>query len=229
LIHTTRQREATATVLLLMLATGLALGGVGCRRKGSEAFNQGQAHLQKKRYAKAIPSFEKAVRQNSGFGEAYYNLGAARFQLAVVKLNELVQKHGSADLKAALKATGGQTARAVSLAPEREVALAALRKELGQLPAAQADPIVALLHQAIEAKLRARALFQQGKFVVIRKSSTRRSMLGKLDRLARLRALLRKRGEQDRGLWLLAVARPALLTDRPVTKPRLRPKGVMKP
>lgn len=229
MILTTRRRAATPTVLLLMLAASLTLGGVGCRRKGGKAFNQGQAHLKKKRYAKAIVSFDKAVRQNPAFGEAYYNLGAARFQLAVVKLNRLLKGHGSPALKAELKATGGKPATAGTPAPERQAALASLVKELRQLPAAQADPIVTLLRLSLSAKLKARRLFQRGKYVVIRKSSTRRAMLGKLDRLVRLRALLREKGEQDRGLWLLAVARPALLTERAPTKPRPRPKGAKTP
>lgn len=228
--HATRHRlPRPGTLLTLLLLTSLALPAMGCRRKGGKAFNKGQAQLQKKRYAKAIASFDKAVRQNPAFGEAYYNLGAARFQLAVVMLNSLVDRHGSPALKAALKATANKPAPAGAPTPERKASLAALSKELRRLPATQADPIVTLLRQALKAKLKARALFGRGKFVVIRKSSTRRAMLGKLDRLVRLRKLLRKQGEQDRGLWLLAVARPALLTERAATKPRPRPTGAKKP
>ncbi len=223
-----RHRQTTRPaifLLLLLLSAALTLPAGGCRRKGGKAFNKGQAHLQKKRYAKAIVSFKKAVKQNPAFGEAYYNLGAARFQLAALKLNELVKNHGSPALKAALKATVDQKPAAAGVNPPPQTATqTTLVTELRRLPAAKTDPIVTLLRQSLTAKLKARKLFQKGKFVVVGKSSTRRSMLGKLDRLVRLRALLRKKGERDRGLWLLAVARPAMLTEGSTKKPRPRRK-----
>jgi len=228
-----RHRQTTRpaiVLLLLLLSAALTLPAGGCRRKGGKAFNKGQAHLQKKHYTKAIVSFQKAVKQNPAFGEAYYNLGAARFQLAAVKLNELVKHHGSPTLKAALKATVGKTPAPSGLhPPPQKATLETMVKELRLLPAAQAKPIVTLLRQSLTAKLKARQLFEKGKFVVVAKSSTRRSMLGKLNRLVRMRALLRKKGEQDRGLWLLAVARPSLLTAPTTKKPHRRPVKEMKP
>jgi tetratricopeptide (TPR) repeat protein len=232
---TTRHRPGI--LLTLLLSASLAMVAVGCQRKGGKAFNKGQAHLNKKRYAEAISSFRKAVKQNPAFGEAYYNLGAARFQLAVVKLRALVTQHGSEALKAVLKATAAKPKSAKTLTPEQQHSLSALLKELGRLPEAQTAPIITLVRQALSAKLKARELFKKGKFVVIRKSSTRRSMLGKLDRVVRVRALLRKRGEQDRALWLVAVARPALLTEgatpgpgpRPQAKPKAKATGAKKP
>lgn len=229
MIHATRHRSRI--LLTLLLSTSLAVVAVGCTHKGGKAYNQGQAHLKKKRYAKAIVSFEKTVGQNPAFGEAHYNLGAARFQLAVVKLNELVTQHGSQALKAALKATAAKTKLAKTLTPEQQHSLSVLLKELGRLPEAQTAPILTLIRGALSAKLKARELFKKGKFVVIRKSSTRRSMLGGLDRVVRLRALLRKRGEQDGALWLVAAARPSLLTEgpTPATRPAPKATGAKKP
>lgn len=229
----TRHRNTTRAAhlpLLLLLAAGLALPVVGCRRKGAKAFNQGQGHLKKKHYAKAIVSFKKAVEQNPDFGEAHYNLGAARYQLAAQKLNELVKKHGSGALKSALEATGSNKPVTPGIHPPRQKALqAVLVRELRLLPADSADPIVTLIRQALSAKLKARDLFEKGKFVVVGKSSTRRAMLGKLKRIVRLRGILRKEGEKDRGLWLLAVARPALLTEQATKKSRPHPPKEPKP
>jgi len=224
--HRLHQRPTLAT---LLLASSLALLAGGCKKKGSEAFNKGQAHLQKKRYADAITSFQKAATQNPSFGEAYYNLGAARYQLAAMQLNGLVDRQGSPALKAALQATRVEPGAAGKLTPEGPASLTVLRQELSQLPAAQAEPIVTLLRQSLAAKLKAQALFRKGKFVVIRKSTTRRSLLAKLDSVARLHKLLRKSGEQDRGLWLVAVARPVLLTESPAAPSRPRHAGAKKP
>jgi tetratricopeptide (TPR) repeat protein len=221
---------APLLLLPLLLVTGLALLAGGCRRKGGRAFNQGQAHFKKKQFAKAIVSFKKAVKQNPAFGEAHYNLGAARYQLAAVRLNALVKQHGSPALKAALKATVGKKPVAARMhTSEHKAILNTLITELRLLPAGSADPIVTLLRQALSSKLKARALFEKGKFVVVDKSSTRRSMLSKLHRLVQLRAILRKKGETDRGLWLLAVARPALLTERAKKTGRPRPQNEKKP
>lgn len=230
MIHPLRHRPIRRLLPLVALAL-LALPVGGCKNKGAKAFNQGQAHLNQKRYPKAIQSFEKAIRQNPAFGEAHYNLGAARFQLAVIQLQGLAASHGSPALKAALKAAGGKPDKPHQLTPERDAALARLIRELRQLPAARADAIVALLKKALQAKLKARTLFKKGKFVVIRKSSTRQAMLGKLDQVARLRGLLRERGETDRGLWLAAIARPALLTAQAMKTPsaRARPRPTPRP
>jgi tetratricopeptide (TPR) repeat protein len=229
LIHATRHRPPAPASLSLLLLASLALGGPGCQRKGAKAFNQGQAHLAKKRYAAAIESFEKAVRENPDFGEAFYNLGAARFQLAADQLDGLVQRHGSPALKATLKATAGPPQAAGTLAPDGATVLGALTRELRLLPVAEAELVVTLLRQALAAKLKARALFRKGRFVVIRKASLRRAMIAKLDHVERLQALLLQRGAGDRGLWLVAVARPALLPAPAPPRPRPHPKGATRP
>ncbi len=215
-------------LIALLLSTLLCLPAAGCRKKGAKAYNQGQNHLKKKRYSKAVSSFEKATKQNPNFGEAYYNLGAARYHLAATRLNALVASNATPALRAALKTAAGTPAKEGVLVADPAAALSALKQELGRLPGAEADAIVALLRKSLQAKLKSLELFKKGKFEVIRKSSTRQAMIGKLDRVVKLRALLRKGGEQDRGLWLTAIARPTLLAPPVAPRPRPRPTGAKK-
>jgi len=207
------------TSLLRSLSTlclsGVLLLGAGCRTKGGKAFNDGQAHLKKGRYTQAIERFEEAVRQNPEFGEAYYNLGAARYQQAVKLLRAVVGKHGSTPLKKGLAESlpkkGTTKASPETLTAERRHLAPALRAELAKLPAAETKPIVALLLGSLQAKLKARRLFEKGKFVVVTKSSVRKAMLAKLATVTQLRSVLVTQSAPDRGLLLLAVVRPELV------------------
>lgn len=207
----TRPRQRLYTLCL----AGTLLLAQGCRTKGGEAFNEGQALLKKGHSAHAIKRFEAAVSANPEFGEAYYNLGAARYQEAVRLLRAVVAKHGGPALKKALAASlpnkGESTAGPDKLTAERRQTAAVLQAELAKLPAADTEPIAALLQGSLEAKLKARQLFQKGKFVVVTKSGERKAMLAKLATVTQLHAALTPKGAPDRGLLLLAVVRPGLV------------------
>jgi tetratricopeptide (TPR) repeat protein len=95
---------------LVLLLPSLA----ACPPKGAEAYNEAQQALKKGKLEQAIAGFGRAVRDNPDFGEAYYNRGAARYRLAVNKLDALVQARGSAELKGVLakvKRSAGKTKR----------------------------------------------------------------------------------------------------------------------
>lgn len=179
----------------------------GCSTKGGKTFNEGQQHLKKGRYEQAIKAFKRTVTENPEFGEAYYNLGAAQFQLAARKLDALVKRQGSPALKAALKATvphqGNQAVRRARLGNT-------LKRELVKLPAGETGPVTALLRASIKSKLEARRLFKQGKWVAVRKPRDRKRILAQLDSVAELAEIMNRPGA-TRGRLLLAIARPELI------------------
>jgi hypothetical protein len=213
-------------ILPLLLA---ALSLAACATKGARAYNEAQRALAKKKYKQAIAGFQKAVKENPDFGEAHYNLGAARYHLAVKTLGSLVKARGSAALKAHLKQTDSQSLRKRVNVPADQARLdpqelKKLTAALAALPAKETAPILALLKQSFADKAKARTLFRAGKWVVVKKPQARKRMLEQLAALEQMRGFLYETSQGDRGLLLLAVARPTLV---PVPKTTAK-KGATK-
>jgi superkiller protein 3 len=67
-------------------------------QKATEAFNEGAKYSQAKQYDKAIPLYQKAVKLNPKFAEAYSNLGFALRETG--KLDEGIKSyHKAIELK----------------------------------------------------------------------------------------------------------------------------------
>ena len=202
----------TRSLPMLLCALTLA----ACATKGARSYNEAQQALAQKKYEQAIAGFAKAVQENPDFGEAYYNLGAARYHLAAKRLNALVERKGSAALKSRLNRSAprprskGVSAPPGAARPEARSA-AALARALATLPTADTAPILALLKQSFSDKARAQEKFKAGKWVVVRKPHDRKRMLDQLAFLTRLRTFLYQTSGGDRGLLLLAIARPTFV------------------
>lgn len=59
--------------LLLLIAFFV----IGCASKGKESYDAGVKLFQEKKYQECVPDFEKAIKENPDFGEAYMYLGRA--------------------------------------------------------------------------------------------------------------------------------------------------------
>ncbi len=202
----------TRTLPIMICAIALA----ACATKGARSYNEAQKALAQKKYEQAIAGFAKAVKENPDFGEAYYNLGAARYHLAVKRLNALVDQKGSAALRKQLghsaprPRTQGVSAPSGAARPAAG-AVPTLAQALATLPTADTAPILALLRQSFADKARAQEKFKAGKWVVVKKPHDRKRMLDQLAELARLRTFLYQTSGGDRGLLLLAIARPTFV------------------
>ena len=60
---------------LLILFAAVIL--IGCASKGKESYDAGVKLFQEKKYQECVPDFQKAVKENPEFGEAYMYIGRA--------------------------------------------------------------------------------------------------------------------------------------------------------
>lgn len=192
-------------VAVALLATLVIAGG--CNR-GRQHFNEGQRQMKRGRYAEAVVAFERAVTENAGFGEAHYNLGAARFELAAARLRALIVKRGPESLRQALPPPGLAPG-----APRPVVDAAALRRDLGTLSAEEIGPVLRLVRESVAAKNQALRLFRAGKFLVVEDAAEQRRMLAQLESAVSLWEVVIRESARDRPRALLALLWPHVLRD----------------
>ena len=191
-----------------LLALIVIAGAAGGCTRGQRHFNEGQSEMKKGRYAEAVAAFERAVAENAEFGEAHYNLGAARFELAGARLRAVISKRGPEALRKALPPPG-----LAPNAPRPAVDVAALRRDLATLPAAETGPVLRLIRDSVTAKNRALHLFRAGKFLVVKEPAEQRRMLSQLESAVTLWEVVIRESTRDRTQALLAILWPQVLRD----------------
>jgi hypothetical protein len=192
-----------------VVLSGLVLLGLaGCTR-GRRHFNEGQTAMKQGRHAEAVVAFERAIAENGEFGEAHYNLGACRFELAAGRLRQVIAKHGTAALRRLVPPPGARPRPGQK--PPADVP--SLRRDLGALPPGETAPVVQLIRASVMAKSRALQLFRAGSFFVVKEAAERRQMLAQLEQVVTLWDVVLREGARDRALVLMAIFWPEALRD----------------